>query len=147
MQAKLANGEPKNLGNGSCSSPRVSRPSAKAKESECQRSACRVIFVSTNLPRMHRHPFFRFLLLLLLLLVRSPGFAETKSPIQERADCFLKLANAGYQALFLVNSEAQWIAVTYVTPEHAASAEATDQSYGEFKGTPSIILKVVILHT
>src|SRR5438552_8328699 len=139
MQVKLANGEPKNLGNGSCSSPRVSRPSAKAKESECQRSACRVIFVSTNLPRMHRHPFFRFLLLLLLLLVRSPGFAETKSPIQERADRFLKLAKAGYQALFRVYSDGQWLAVTDVTPEHDAAAEATAKAYAAFNGNPAII--------
>jgi len=88
---------------------------------------------------MHRHPFLRFLLLLLLLLVRSPGFAETKSPIQERADRFLALANAGYQALFRVNSEAQWLAVTDVTPEHDASAEATAKAYAAFNGNPAII--------
>jgi hypothetical protein len=46
-------------------------------------------------------------LLLLLLLLSLKAFAA--SPIQERADRFLALANAGYQALFRVNSEAQWI--------------------------------------
>jgi len=35
------------------------------------------------------------------------------------------LANAGYQAVYRVNSEAQWLAVTDVTPEHDAAAEAT----------------------
>src|SRR5947208_6575806 len=88
---------------------------------------------------MHRHPFLRFLLLLLLLLVRSPGFAETKSPIQERADRFLALANAGYQALYRVNSEAQWLAVTDVTPQHDAAAEATAKAYAAFNGNPAII--------
>src|SRR5439155_11355578 len=104
------------------------------RDSPCKRSACRATGVSTNLPRMHRHPFLRFLLLLLLLLVRSRGFAETKSAIQERADRFLALANSGYQALFRVNSEAQWLAVTDVTPEHDASAEATAKAYAAFNG-------------
>jgi len=53
----------------------------------------------------------------------SVSFAA--SPIQERADRFLALANAGYQAVYRVNSEAQWTAVTDVTPEHDAAAEAT----------------------
>jgi site-specific DNA-adenine methylase len=63
--------------------------------------------------------------LLLLVSLISPAFAQTKSPIQERADRFLALANAGYQAVYRVNSEAQWTAVTDVTPEHDAAAEAT----------------------
>src|SRR5438445_157965 len=79
---------------------------------------------------------FVFVMLFLLPLF---AFAETKSPIQERADRFLKLANAGYQALFRVNSEAQWLAVTDVTPEHDASAEATAKAYAAFNGNPAII--------
>src|SRR5437879_12178791 len=61
------------------------------------------------------------------------------SPIQERADRFLKLSNAGYQALFRVNSEAQWLAVTDVTPEHDAAVEATGKAYAAFNGNPAII--------
>src|SRR5438552_565919 len=80
-----------------------------------------------------------FLLLLLSLILPLVAFAATKSPIQERADRFLKLANAGYQALFRVNSEAQWLAVTDVTPEHDASAEATAKAYAAFNGNPAII--------
>src|SRR5205807_1950193 len=52
---------------------------------------------------------------------------------------FLALANSGYQALFRVNSEAQWLAVTDVTPEHDAGAEATAKAYAAFNGNPAII--------
>src|SRR5436309_13629874 len=76
---------------------------------------------------------------LLLVALVSPAYAETKSPIQERADQFLALANAGYQALFRVNSEAQWTAVTDVTPEHDAAAEATGKAYAAFNGNAAII--------
>src|SRR5438128_12564922 len=87
---------------------------------------------------MCRHNRCLFLPLAIFLL--SPvAFAETKSPIQERADRFLALANAGYQALYRVNSEAQWVAVTDVTPEHDAAAEATGKAYAAFNGNTAII--------
>src|SRR6266446_5152985 len=78
-----------------------------------------------NFRLMHRPDSFP-VLLFLLLVVPLRTFAA--SPIQERADRFLKLANAGYQALYRVNSEAQWLAVTDVTPEHDAAAEATGKA-------------------
>src|SRR5947208_6924308 len=84
---------------------------------------------------MHRRNFF--LLLVLLLVVSLKTFAA--SPIQEHADRFLKLANAGYQALYRVNSEAQWLAMTDVTPEHDAAAEATGKAYAAFNGNPALI--------
>src|SRR5437762_10179670 len=84
---------------------------------------------------MHRTTFFSLFLLI-------PSLAFGASPIQERADRFLKLANAGYQALFRVNSEAQWLAVTDVTPEHDAAAEATGKAYAAFNGNPAIINQV-----
>src|SRR5229473_5798085 len=83
---------------------------------------------------MNRSSSLRFFLLLLL-----PGFSLAASPIQDRADRFLKLANAGYQALYRVNSEAQWLAVTDVTPEHDAAVEATGKAYAAFNGNPAII--------
>src|SRR6267143_6719977 len=86
---------------------------------------------------MHRHPFFRILSLLFLLLLRPPAFAV--SPIPDRADRFLALANAGYQALYRVNSEAQWFAATDVTPAHDAAAEAAGKAYAGFNGNPAII--------
>src|SRR5882724_5412417 len=81
---------------------------------------------------------FLFVILFLFLLPLI-AFAAAKSPIQERADRFLALANAGYQALYRVNSEAQWVAVTDVTPEHDAAVEATGKAYAAFNGNPAII--------
>jgi peptidyl-dipeptidase A len=84
---------------------------------------------------MDRRKFFPALLL--LVSVQLQAFAA--SSIQERADRFLKLANAAYQAVFRVNSEAQWNAVTDVTPEHDAAAEATGKAYAAFNGNTAII--------
>jgi peptidyl-dipeptidase A len=88
---------------------------------------------------MHRpfalHPFL--LLPFLLLLLPPSNFAA--SPIQERADRFLKLANAGYQALYRINSEAQWLAATDVTDTHDAAAEAAGKAYAAFNGNPALI--------
>src|SRR5205809_7931023 len=81
----------------------------------------------------------RRLVFLLSLILPFVAFAATKSPIEERADRFLALANAGYQAVYRVNSEAQWNAVTDVTPEHDAAAEATAKAYAAFNGNPAII--------
>src|SRR4051812_45780454 len=70
------------------------------------------------------------------LLVAIPLYA---SPIQERADRFLHLANASFKAVSTVNQEAQWLAVTDVTPEHDAAAEATGKAYAAFNGNPALI--------
>src|SRR6184192_1497205 len=83
---------------------------------------------------MHRRKLF---LIFLLLVLRLTAFSA--SPVQERADRFLALANSGYQALFRVNSEAQWLAVTDVTPEHDAAAEATGKAFAAFNGNAAII--------
>src|SRR5207302_11406992 len=63
--------------------------------------------------RMHRRSSFPVLFLIVLVFLLR-GLCAASS-IQERTDRFLKLTNAGYQALFRVNSEAQWLAVTDVT--------------------------------
>ena len=47
--------------------------------------------------------------------------------------------NSGYQALYKVNSEAQWKAVTDVTPEHDAAAEVAGKAYIAFNGNPAVI--------
>src|SRR5216117_3755177 len=85
------------------------------------------------MPRLNSSP----VLLFLLLVVPLRSFAV--SPIQERADRFLALANAGYQAVYRVNSEAQWTAITDVTTEHDAAAEATGKAYAAFNGNAAII--------
>ena len=92
--------------------------------------------------RCHYHPIMQHhtsSVFFLLLAFAAPAVAETKSPIQERADRFLALANGGYQAIYRVNSEAQWSAVTDVTPEHDAAAEAAGKAYAAFNGNPAII--------
>src|SRR5436190_22749502 len=61
------------------------------------------------------------------------------TPIQERADRFLALANAGFQGLYRINAEAQWLAVTDVSPEHDAASEATGKAYAAFNGNPALI--------
>src|SRR5205814_8526081 len=81
---------------------------------------------------MHR----RIACLYVLLL---PLVVSAASPIQERVDRFLKVTNAGYQALYRVNSEAQWLAVTHVKPEHDAAVAATGKAYAAFNGNPAII--------
>ncbi|MEY2504693.1 MAG: peptidyl-dipeptidase, partial [Verrucomicrobiota bacterium] len=69
----------------------------------------------------------------------SAALALAASPFQERADRFLSLANAGYQGLYRVFNEAQWLAVTDVTPEHDAAVEAAGKAYAAFNGNPAII--------
>jgi len=88
---------------------------------------------------MHRS---RNCLLLLFLLLPATPFAA--SPVQERADRFLKLANAGYQALYRVNSEAQWLAATDVTAAHDAAAETAGKAYAAFNGNAALITKRAI---
>ncbi|PYI97346.1 MAG: peptidase, partial [Verrucomicrobia bacterium] len=99
------------------------------------RISCFFLLFQLSLPPPPR--LWRASFLFLLLLLSPENFAA--SPIQERADRFLALANSGYQALFRVNSEAQWTAVTDVTPEHDAAAEATAKAYAAFNGNPAII--------
>ncbi len=80
----------------------------------------------------------RINLRLLSLIVGLP-LSLFASPIQERADRFLSLANAGYQALAKVNQEAQWLAVTDVTPEHDAASESAGKAFAAFNGNPALI--------
>lgn len=66
----------------------------------------------------------------------------TKMSIQERADRFLELVNAGYQALSRVENEAQWKAVTDVKPEHDAAAATAGKARAAFTGNPALINEV-----
>jgi len=65
--------------------------------------------------------------------------AQMTAPLQDRADRFLKLVNAGYQALYAVNSEAVWAAATDVKPEHDAAAEWAGKAAAAFNGNPALI--------
>lgn len=72
-----------------------------------------------------------------LLLAASPAHAA--SPVQDRADRFLELVNAGYQALVRVESEAQWDAATDVTDAHNAASEIAGRARAAFNGNPAVI--------
>lgn len=74
-----------------------------------------------------------------LALVAAGLTRAAETPIQERADRFLALVNASYQALYTVNSEAQWAALTDVSPAHDAAAETAGKAYAAFNGNPAII--------
>ncbi len=69
----------------------------------------------------------------------SPTPAAKPGSAQERADRFLGLVNSTYQSLYTVNSEAQWKAVTDVTPEHDAAEQVAAKAYASFVGNPAII--------
>ena len=65
--------------------------------------------------------------------------AEPTAAWQARADQFLKVVNAGYQALYRVSNEAQWLAATDVSPVHDAASEAANQAMSAFTGNPAVI--------
>jgi peptidyl-dipeptidase A len=83
--------------------------------------------------------FSRLSIALAVVVAISVGHAAPNSAIQERADRFLALANAGYKGLYTVNSEAQWKAVTDVKPEHDAAAETAGKAAAAFNGNPALI--------
>jgi peptidyl-dipeptidase A len=65
--------------------------------------------------------------------------AAQPSPLQERADRFLSLANAGYQSLIALRDSADWDLNTDVTPAHEAAAETASKAYSAFVGNPALI--------
>src|ERR1051326_9123526 len=73
-----------------------------------------------------------------ILSLQGMSLQAATSP-QERADDFLKLVNASYQALYRVESEAQWLAAPDVSPEHDAASETTGKARAAFNGNPAII--------
>ena len=79
---------------------------------------------------------------LALSLLPAPVARAADKPAlawQERADQFLNLVNAGYQALYRINNEAQWLASTDVTPVHDAASETASQAMSAFTGNPAVI--------
>jgi peptidyl-dipeptidase A len=65
--------------------------------------------------------------------------SKAASSAQDRADRFLSLVNASYQALLKVEGEAQWDAATDVTPEHDAASEVASKARAAFNGNPALI--------
>jgi peptidyl-dipeptidase A len=83
---------------------------------------------------------------LLFLATRASG--QPNAVLQERADRFLELVNAGYQGLYRVSNEAQWDAATDVTPAHDAASEAAGKAMAAFTGNPAVIneAKTLLAH-
>src|SRR5215475_3370604 len=75
----------------------------------------------------------------LTLLCLHATVLRAASSAQDRADRFLNLVNASYQALYRVESEAQWLAATDVSPEHDAASETAGKARAAFNGNPAII--------
>ncbi|MFN7958833.1 MAG: M2 family metallopeptidase [Holophagaceae bacterium] len=77
--------------------------------------------------------------LLPALMIGLPLVAQMTAPLQDRADRFLKLVNAGYQSLTYVAQQASWNAASDVKPEHDAAAEWAGKAYAAFNGNPALI--------
>lgn len=65
--------------------------------------------------------------------------AADANPVQERADRYLALVNATYQAISYVEAEAQWKALTDVSPVHDAASETAGKARAAFTGNPALI--------
>src|SRR5947209_7128385 len=64
--------------------------------------------------------------------------AQSRTSIQERAERFLELVNAGFQSLYRVESEAQWLAATDVSPVHDAASETAGKARAAFVANPAL---------
>ncbi|MDQ5980885.1 MAG: peptidyl-dipeptidase, partial [Verrucomicrobiota bacterium] len=80
-----------------------------------------------------------------VLFAGTAAFAADTHPTQERADRFLSLVNASYQALYYVESEAQWAASTDVSAVHDAAAETAGKASAAFMGNPALITETKTL--
>jgi peptidyl-dipeptidase A len=69
----------------------------------------------------------------------TSSIASAASAWQERADRFLSVVNSTYQALYRVQSEAQWLASTDVSPAHDAASETAGKALAAFTGNPALI--------
>jgi peptidyl-dipeptidase A len=74
-----------------------------------------------------------------VLLATSVSFAADANPTQERADRFLLLVNSAYKSLVTLEGNAQWKAVTDVSPVHDAGSEAASKARAAFTGDPVLI--------
>jgi peptidyl-dipeptidase A len=75
------------------------------------------------------------------LVLGIPMLAQTVNPYQERANRFLNVVNAGYQALTYVQQQASWAASTDVSPAHDASAETAGKALAAFNGNKVLLLE------
>ncbi len=81
----------------------------------------------------------RLLFMTFVLVICATWVSHADTAIRDRAERFLALVNASYQALYHVESEAQWKAATDVKKEHDAAAETAGRARAAFNGNPVII--------
>jgi peptidyl-dipeptidase A len=74
-----------------------------------------------------------------VLLAASVAIAADANPTQERADRFLLLVNSAYKSLVTLEGNAQWKALTDVSPVHDAGSEAASKARAAFTGDPVLI--------
>ncbi|HEX2853213.1 MAG TPA: M2 family metallopeptidase [Opitutaceae bacterium] len=92
--------------------------------------------------RLPRTP--RLSLVALLAFVSPPltHAASATNPAQERADRFLSFVNSTYQAVYYVESQAQWKASTDVSPANDAASETAGKARAAVMGNPALITEV-----
>jgi peptidyl-dipeptidase A len=89
---------------------------------------------------MFKHPSpLRRTAVAVLLATASLGFAADTNPTQERADRFLALVNSSYKSLITIEGNAQWAALTDVSPVHDAASETASKARAAFVGDPVLI--------
>lgn len=89
---------------------------------------------------MFKHPSpLRRAAVAVLLATASLAFAADTNPTQERADRFLALVNSSYQSLITIEGNAQWAALTDVSPVHDAASETASKARAAFVGDPVLI--------
>jgi len=91
---------------------------------------------------MHpRYPTPTLLPIILALTLAAAPLASAAGigPAQERADRFLSMVNASYQALYYVQNEAMWNVATDVTPAHDAASATATKAMAAFIGNPALI--------
>lgn len=71
--------------------------------------------------------------------VRAAEPPAPRSALQERADRFLAVVGASWQALYTVEQRASWDAATDVTDAHDAASAAASKARAAFTGNPAII--------
>ena len=81
----------------------------------------------------------RFYAAVFLVLLAPRTVPAADPALEGRAARFLEVVNAGYQALYKVQSDAQWAASTDVTPEHDAASETAGKALAAFAGNPALI--------
>jgi peptidyl-dipeptidase A len=75
-----------------------------------------------------------------LFLAAAPrARSADTNPTQERADRFLALVNSTYQAMLTLEANAQWNAITDVSPVHDAASETASRARAALAGNPTLI--------